>query len=168
MNALYERMEANISRLTRTVDKELSRIILTWVMFARRPLTKFELLSVMAPEYSEPLDFGHMICETCGQSVTIDNNGEVSLIHQTAREYLGKAERLPFSLKPSVEHETIFTKTISLFLDTSIRLKLRRNTMPHFYQYAATSWPYHLSNVSSASDPTMDILVRFFRGSHAL
>lgn len=168
MNALYERMEANISRLTRTVDKELSRIILTWVMFARRPLTKFELLSVMAPEHSEPLDFGHMISETCGQSVTIDNNGKVSLIHQTAREYLGKAERLPFSLKPSVGHETIFTKTISLFLDTSIRSKLRRNTMPHFYQYAATSWPYHLSYVSSASDPNMDILVRFFRGSHAL
>jgi len=121
MDALYERMEANISRLTRTVDKELSCIILTWVMFARRPLTKLELLSVMAPNYSEPLDFGHMISKTCGQFVTLDTNGKVILIYQTAREYREKAERLPFSLKPSAGHRNHIHKdhfAVPRYIDT--------------------------------------------------
>lgn len=168
MDALYQRMEATISRLNRTVDRNLSRVILNWAMFARRPLTRSELLSVLQPEFPEPLDFGHMISETCGHFVVLNTNGKVTMIHQTAREYLAKAQNLPFSFESGVGHETLFSKAISLFLDTSIRSKLRRNTLPEFYQYAATSWPYHLSSVSSASDPTMDILVRFFKGTQAL
>ena len=168
MDALYGRMEQHIASLNRAADQQLSHTILTWTVFARRPLTKDELLAILEPQFSRPLNFEHTLSEICGHFVLINATNKVTLIHHTAREYLTKAEKLPFSLQPANAHELLFERSIGVFMDPSVRSTIRRNNMPQFGNYAATSWPYHLSSISGTLDGVLDILIKFFQDSQAL
>lgn len=168
MDALYGRMEADISNLTRANDRDLAMTILTWAVFARRPLTRTEILSVLQPNFSEPIDFRHTVSELCGHFVVIDSTDKITLVHQTARDYLLGAANLGFSLDPKIAHENLFQRSIHVFFDTAIRSKLRQGSMPTFYDYAATSWPYHLGSMHSVPNDILDVLVKFFRAPYVL
>ncbi|MCJ1435227.1 hypothetical protein MMC27_004599 [Xylographa pallens] len=168
MDALYRRMEMNIKQLSRAADKETSRTILTWATFARRPLTKDDLLSVLKTENLVPLDLNHTISELCGHFVIADSNDRITLVHQTAREYLVKSQDMPFSLDLESSQESLFMTCLSPFLDHKLRSKLRQKAFPSFLEYAATSWSHHLESCSAASNEILDILVKFLNGSYIL
>ena len=168
MDALYKRMETSITRLPRATDRSLSCTILTWATHARRPLDVEELLDALQPEFSAILDLSYTISQVCGQFVAIGANSRITLIHETAREYLIKAADLPFSLSSKAAHESLCAKSLSLFLNRNIRSKIGQKTLPRFYHYAATSWAYHLKSTSAASDSILDFLVKFFQGSGVL
>ena len=168
MDALYRRMEVNIKQIARAADRKSSRTILTWATFARRPLTKDDLLSVLKADNLVPLDLNHTISELCGHFVIVDANSRITLVHQTAREYLVKSQDLPFSLEPQSSQESLFSTCISQFLDHKLRSKLRQKALPPFLEYAATSWSYHLDFCSVVSNQVLDSLVKFLRGSYIL
>ncbi|KAL9122773.1 MAG: hypothetical protein Q9187_000671 [Circinaria calcarea] len=168
MDALYKRMETSVAGLPRAIDRSLSCAILTWATHARRPLDVKELLSALQPEFSAILDLSFTISQVCGHFVSIGVNNRVTLIHETAREYLINATDLPFSLSSKAAHELLCAKSLSLFLDRNIRSKVSQKTLPPFYHYAATSWAYHLKLTTAASDTILDSLVKFFQGSGIL
>ncbi|MCJ1477255.1 hypothetical protein MMC13_005926 [Lambiella insularis] len=167
MDALYQRMEISIAQLTRPSDIALSRIILSWATFARHPLTIEELIHILKVElqFSTPLNLNHTITELCGHFVVTSGTDRVTLVHQTAREYLIGARSLPFSLEPKASQETLFSTCFKPFLDTKMRTRLRQRNLPDFYKYAATSWSYHLDYSSAASNNALDKLVKFFEGT---
>ena len=168
MDALYRRMEMNVKQISRAADTETSRIILAWVIFARRPLTKDDLLSVLKAEHLVPLDLNHTLSELCGHFVIADSNDRITLVHQTAREYLVKSQDMPFSLDPESSQESLFSTCLAPFLDHKLRSKLRQKVFPSFLEYAATSWFHHLESCSALSNKILDSLVIFLNGSYTL
>ena len=168
MDALYRRMEMNIKQIVRDADQRSSQIILTWATFARRPLTKDDLLTVLKAEHSLPLDLNHTISELCGHFVIADANDRITLVHQTAREYLIKSHDLPFSMNPESSQESLFLSCLSPFFDHKLRSKLRQKALPSFLDYAATSWFFHLELCSAASDHILDSLVKFLNEGFVL
>lgn len=168
MDSLYQRMEAAIKELPKESEKSLARAILHWATYSRRPLKIDEFATALRPEFSEILDLTFTIKKTCGHFAIVDRNHCVSLVHQTARDFLIKKSSLPFSLSPLEAHNKLCKRNLSMYLDGQVRSQLAKTPLPHFYSYSATSWGHHLNLSSTASDDIFDMLISFFQGSYVL
>ncbi|MCJ1350834.1 MAG: hypothetical protein MMC33_000815 [Icmadophila ericetorum] len=168
MEDLYRRMEGAITKLRRQDDIELTKLIMAWTTHSRRPLRADELLQALQPEHSNILDLRRTIDQLCGHFVEIDSNNYVTLVHYTAREYLINKSSIPFLLAPEDAHEELFRKTLSLYMHRSVRRMTDREILPPFYDYAATSWAYHLSRSSGETEDPLTLMKKFFSGNFVL
>ena len=168
MESMYQRMEATITHLARASDKALARLILAWTLYSRQPLSAKDLLRALQPDFPKILDVKHTINKVCGHFVMVDCNDRIVLIHLTAREYLTKASKLQFCLDQHESHEELFQRSLSVWLDPNICLKMSELVTPPFHNYSATSWAYHLSRVSAMSHVPLDLLVKFLQKSRVL
>ena len=166
MEALYRRMEFNIAKLTRDSEKSLARAILIWTTYGRRPLHRDELLRVLRS--SSIHDLSASISQVCGHFVTVDRSNRVTLIHQTAREYLMQASNLPFTFDPSTAHQELFSASLQTLLDPKLRSQLGQKVVPTFCSYAASAWPYHLGRAKADSEQILSQLVGFLSGPSVL
>lgn len=165
MEDMFQRMEYSIAQLKKPSEQLLSKSILMWATYAKRPLSLDELTAVLEPEAANIFDIKRTINHVCGHFVLVRNDA-VTLVHQSAREYLRESLELPFAFDIQSANENLFLKTIGLFLDPSLRAKLIDSTMPTFYEYAATCWAYHLHHCSEDSQLVFDFLVKFFRAPY--
>lgn len=168
MNNLYRRMELNILNNPREANTALARALLQSTICASRLLTLKELSQALKPEFPEMLDLRRTIQDVCGHFLIINNTNQVTLVHQTARDYLIKSPSRESFVDPIKGHEEFFFKSISVLCDQSLRVKLTYgqnalcSTEPFIF-YAATSWMYHLRNMRTASDEALDKLVKLFK-----
>ncbi|RYP06345.1 hypothetical protein DL765_009531 [Monosporascus sp. GIB2] len=163
MESLYQRMETSIGRIRRPSERNLSRQLFLWAIYARRSLSIEELRSLLEAEFGRILDMANTLSRLCGHFLVIESNNRVGLLHQTAREYLISTQNLPFSLDASDAHNELFQKSLSVFMDRSLQSK--PSTAGYKYlKYRATSWMHHLKVLGEpqGSDNQLDILVRFF------
>jgi WD40 repeat protein/pimeloyl-ACP methyl ester carboxylesterase len=165
---LYDRMVDAITRLDVDEDKALARMLLIWAIYAKTSITVEELSEVHATELKSIMDLSHAIAQVCGQFVAVDPQGRVALVHHSAREYLKKTRRSPFSLEPEGAHEELFGKCLMTLCDKGLRRKINTLKVPQFLPYASTSWAEHLEGSSPDSDRVLDALVRFFGGPYPL
>ncbi|KAL8648406.1 MAG: hypothetical protein Q9210_005006 [Variospora velana] len=166
LSQLYHRMEAILSRTSRSADRGLSRTILTWVVCSQRALTLEELSEALKPEFSHILDLQLTISQVCGNFIVIDNRSQVEMVHQTAREFLAKTPGLAHSVALGSGHQDLFMKCISS-LSSLIRQRNGRPLIQPFVHYAATSWPYHLAHCAASLDNSVLLaLARFFQSPH--
>lgn len=173
MGPLYQRMEQAIAGCPKQEDRILAKTLLGWTICARRSLSLKELSQALLPEFPEFLDLKTTIQAVCGQFIVVDDRSHVAMVHQTARDYLTKTSNLELSVDLKRSHEALFGKTLSFLLDPKLRSKLERNqhtvlVAEPFLVYAATSWTYHLHQAATASEDTLDLLVKFFRGPFVL
>jgi WD40 repeat protein/pimeloyl-ACP methyl ester carboxylesterase len=173
MNILYQRMEQSIIDQPKNAKRILAKTLLEWSVCARRPLTLGELAQTLKSEHPEFLDLRRTILDVCRQFLVVDDESRVTLVHQTAREYLVKHSSQQLSIDVKETHGRLFMKTIAILLDPKLRPKITQgqNELLHtdpFVFYAATSWTYHLRQTAAASDQHLDILTKFFRGSSVL
>jgi WD40 repeat protein len=168
MHDLYDRMTDAVLELELSEDKALAKMLLTWAMFARTPITVEELLEVYPSELSSIMDLNHTINQVCGQFVVINPQGRVTLVHHSAREYLKKTKRLPFSLDSERANEELLDKCLTTLCDKGLRRKLQMLKVPKFLPYAATSWASHLDDSSPDSNQVLDSLIKFFNGPYPL
>ena len=165
LEPLYQRMEAALVRTSKLADKGLAILILTCATCSRQALSLQELAQVIQPEYSKVLDLKHTISQVCGDFVIVDSKSRVTMVHQTAREYLTKTPELQFFISPLKGHQKLFTKCVSFLLDHSLKIRGERIISQPFMLYAATSWSYHLSRSAAFSDQaSVEVLARFFQG----
>ena len=167
MTALYSRMENGIANNPRPSDRHWAKTFLAWTICARRSLSLTELSEALEPESLEFLDLKSTIQDVCSQFIVIDRNMRITIVHQTARDYLTKTRGLKFSIDIEESHTELFSRTISKFIDSSLRSKLREQTSQKdisFLHYAATSWAYHLRHSAAVSDTCLELLVTFFKG----
>ncbi|KAL9607802.1 MAG: hypothetical protein Q9167_007320 [Letrouitia subvulpina] len=162
MEALYDRMAHSVATLPQE-DKELASTILAWATSALRSLTIEEFAVILKSEVSRPLDLQRSICDLCGGFVVVDNDGNVAMIHQTAREYLVDSPIRPFHVNSSTAHKQLYLRSMSCLTDFALRSKMNRKQAPEFLDYAATSWSCHLSNCSG-SDPDIFSALKSFLG----
>ena len=169
LEPLYRRMEAALARTSRITDRDLAILILTCATCSRQSLDLQELSQVIQPEYSKVLDLKHTISQVCGDFVIVDSKSRVTMVHQTAREYLTKTPELQFFISPPKGHHKLFTKCVSFLLNNSLKLRGDRIISQPFMLYAATSWSYHLSRSAAFSDQiSIELLAGFFQGPYVL
>ncbi|KAI7777971.1 hypothetical protein LA080_002883 [Diaporthe eres] len=148
LGQLYARMGENVANQIRAGDLNVAKTILAWAICSRRPLTLQELLRALQPEY-RPIDLSHTVKQVCGEFVSISAKGNVTMIHNTAREYLTKAPEARLFVSTHEAHYAAFRKCISNLLTTNARIRPDHTKSQPFLLYAATSWAYHLE-LSSA------------------
>ncbi|KAK7993894.1 hypothetical protein PG989_007275 [Apiospora arundinis] len=168
MDNLYDRMLLAVSSLDSSEDQSLARILLSWAMYARTPLTVEELSEIHHRELDTLIELKHTVYHVCGQFVVINANNKVSLVHQSAHEYLRKQKDLPFSLDSKRTNEDLLGKCLVTLCDKDLRRKMASFKIPQFLQYAATSWAFHLEHCSTQSERILDGLVHFFNGTFVL
>ena len=168
MNNLYRRMELSILNCPRKANTVLAKAILQWLTCASRLLTLEELSQALRPELPEMLDLKRTIQDVCGQFIMMNSAGQVTIVHQTARDFLIRGADSESFIDLQKGHGELFMKSVSVLCDPSLRSKLThsqhalRNTEPFLF-YAATSWTYHLRNMGEAADGPLDMLVGLFK-----
>ena len=169
LEPLYERMEAALAKQPRVSDQNLAKVILTWACCSRRPLNLSELSQALLPEYQPVLDLQHTINQVCGEFVNIDTKGNVTMIHQTARDYLTKTSGLRFSIYSPDAHYILFKKCLTFLSNTNPRAQVEQVLSQPFLLYSATSWSHHLNMSSASQDRTsLLLLAKFLRGPSVL
>lgn len=170
MDSLYDRMLESVSSIDVQEDVDLARIMLSWAMYARTPLTIEELSGPYDTELKSVMDLKHTINDVCGGFVFINANNRVTLVHHSAKEYLRRnmGQRVQFSLGPTKAHEDLLGKCLVTICDKELRSRLQALKVPPFFQYAATSWAFHLENCSAHSDRVLNGLTKFFKGQFTL
>ena len=168
MEELYNRMASIVAGHPSATDKAFASTVLQCVSCSLRILTVAELLQALHEDTSELLDVQRSIVDLCGGFVFIDNGGNVSLIHQTAREYLLSAQDRPFHVVRGDAHRQIFLSCMRCLMASNLRTKVKMGQGPEFLDYAATSWSSHLTLASVHGGLAVGALQKFLSGSWVL
>lgn len=169
MDALYDRMASSITDNPNLRDRQLATKILQCVACSHRVLSVFEMAHALGEAGSGILDLPRAIGDLCGGFASVDNDGHVSIIHHSAREYLlaGSAQQ-EFSIDPATAHRDLFLSSIRCLMSTGLRAKLDRDQAPEFLDYAAVSWSSHLLHVTPLDDDTLSALKRLLTSNSML
>ncbi|KAF7534265.1 hypothetical protein G7054_g6367 [Neopestalotiopsis clavispora] len=168
MESLYQRMEESISNIRRPSDRSLSRQLLTWAVYARRPLLLDEVSDILEPEFGHILDLTTTVTRLCGHFLVIEGEDRIGLLHQTAREYLMSSTTLPFKFTATECHDELFRSSLGALMERNVKSKIQSGEL-HPLQYRGTTWMHHLRNGSSSeSDQHLDLLIKFFTQPCAL
>lgn len=168
MQPLYERMEDAMVRNLRPANQRLSKALLTWVTCSQRPLFLEELSKAIEPDFPHIIDLRYTVGHVCGNLLVIDRKSRVTLVHQTAREYLTKLSTGPFAIKSSKAHEDLFLRCMSCLCDQKLRSRLGHAILPALSSYAAWSWSFHLQSHAAGSERILTALSAFLQSSSAL
>lgn len=170
MEAIYDRMASSIVNNPNPRDKLLATRILECVTCSLRVLKIAELSQALGGDTSEMLDLQRAIMDLCGGFITVDNGGNVAMIHQTARDYLlnNPDESRPFVIDRQSAHRQLFLSSMRSFMQTGLRAKLSRNQKPEFLEYAASSWSAHLISAPLHDHETVTTLKKFLTGNWVL
>ena len=133
-----------------------------------RGLTVAELSRAVHTDGSNILDFQRSILDLCHGFVTIDNGGNVVMIHQTAREYLLNAVDHPFHIDRKFAHKQLFLSCMRTLTAVGLRAQARGNHIADFLDYAVKSWSYHLSSTPLDCEQTVETLCKFLTGHWVL
>lgn len=68
----------------------------------------------------------------------------MSLVHQTAREYLLIDIPRPFRVNPKIAHEQLFLGCINCLRMIGLQAKIAKAQVPDFVEYACIYWSSHL------------------------
>ncbi|KAM3152736.1 hypothetical protein ABEW05_006874 [Botrytis cinerea] len=150
-------------------ERDLAKQVLSWITFAKRPLTTAELQEAIAVEINETeldrenfTEISTMI-SVCAGLVTVDDEGKIiRLVHYTTQEYF---ERTRDEWFPNAETfiTTICVTYLSFetfntgFCEDSEK-RVRSN---QFSMYAASFWGFHASKASISEKTLERGLLRF-------
>lgn len=169
---LYERMEKTIVRDLKPSDSALIRAIMAWVTCSERQLNEGELKEALKPEFSV-LNLRHTISRLCGDFVVIDKRGLISLVHQTAKEYLTR--KIPInpstlSVHTGQANTFIFDKLLANLTDPRFRLRLKTEGCVGLLKYSCLSWSYHMTHCDEAGQTYDHVrkLASFFKSAACL
>lgn len=168
MDRLYGRMITSIIALDSEEDQNLSKILLSWAMYAVRPICIDELMGPYSTILSSVIDIKHTTSQLCAEFAALDAQNRIVLVHQTAREYLKRSDKLPFSLGSANINEDLMSQCLSSLCDPGLRSKIRQGKVHKFLTYAAVAWHIHLDQISAESENALQVLVKFFHDSSVL
>ncbi|KAK5717437.1 hypothetical protein LTR17_016124 [Elasticomyces elasticus] len=165
MEALYDRMGSSIAQYQNTQDKALATSILQCITTSFRVLSIAELSQAIHEDTSRILDVQRSIVDLCAAFAVVDNDGNVAMVHQTARQYLlaGGSKR-PYSIQKELAHAHMFTSCMRSLMVVGLRAKIQSQQTPEFLDYAATAWSKHLVFMDYHWKPATEVLSKFLSG----
>ncbi|KAI0205358.1 hypothetical protein F4808DRAFT_411405 [Astrocystis sublimbata] len=161
MDKLYNRMADSVCKIDVEANRQLSRILISWATHSIRPITVDELKSEYVRELSTVLDLNHLITQICGEFAIINQNDQLTLVHQTARDYLRATDRLGFTLEPSKANEGLLGVCLKSLGDLTPN-KILQGNIASFISYSSVFWSAHLDLCSADSEVVLEALFRFF------
>ncbi|KAI0457259.1 hypothetical protein F5B21DRAFT_464875 [Xylaria acuta] len=168
MEALYDRMSLSIQSRAKESDRQLGSDILGWTACAQRPMRVEELSDALAN--NGILEIHRTIGDLCGGFVTVDNEGRVTMVHETAREYLTRrsdGERPPVIDQESTNYQ-LLRRCIAPLTDPMLRGQINRNQQSAFLGYASETWFIHFAQSSTSSPDVLETVVEFLCSPHVL
>lgn len=184
MQPLYRRMIDIIANQP-PKPQELAIQILTWNVCSFHPSDLEELQVGLASDFAHFVNIKSTIEEICGHFVVVDR-GKVSLIHETAREFLlNKTSDLQIKINGKTGHTNIAMVCMEFLSDTSrcrrvfSNIQVRQQLQPStsgasvftghpFLYYSLTFWTYHVSHASRSADDLPTKVLEFLEGSFLL
>jgi ankyrin repeat protein len=151
-------------------DRLLARRAISWITYARRPLTTKELCHALAIEQGDKsLNNNNIydvddVISVCAGLVTVDKESSIiRLVHCTTREYF---ERVRLDWNPSTQKDIAAACLTYLSFDTfrsgscsSDELFNHRLAENAFFDYSAHYWSEHLRPIQNSSlQLTLDFL----------
>ncbi|KAH7169906.1 NACHT and WD domain protein [Dactylonectria macrodidyma] len=169
MEALYDRMALCVTEIRSPTYRELASTFLQFSTCALRVLTVAQLSQALGEGAVGMLDLERSIVDLCSGFVVVDNSGNVSMAHQTAREYLlsSKKDR-PFSINRNTAHGHLFSSSMRCLMAPGLQGKIVMNQIPEFVDYAATSWAIHLNSAPLDDRSVVQTLKQFLTGRWVL
>lgn len=171
MEELYNRMAESVEErsLSSTIDKALSTDILSWVTCSMRLLSISELSEALGTgtDQTLTLNLHKAIAELGGGFVIIDNDERVSLIHQTAREYLLR-HRDKFFVEKAAANQRLLLRCLVCLNTPGLRKRITEDRAPILLEYAASYWNAHFVNSNTTSNVVISALGDFLRSSSVL
>ena len=122
----------------------------------------------MQASASKMLDLQRSVVDLCAGFVVIDNGGNITMIHQTAREYLLSTNLRPFHIDKHNAHKQIFLSCMSCLMTIGLRAKLKGTHRPELLSYAAQSWSSHLISCPIDDEDVNEVLKNFLGGNWVL
>jgi WD40 repeat protein len=169
MEKLYSTI---LEDMTRSSNKALAKAILEWVICAARPLTTAELQEAIRLHIGQRVfKMEDMIEAVCGQLVTVDKQGRVQLVHDTARDFLlDKSLDSVFAIDKASTHEHLADICLRYLISEDTRLQPGRRPLhpppevvvPAFQEYANLHFSDHVvKSPSAAADNSLGSLEVF-------
>ncbi|KAM0258564.1 hypothetical protein ACHAQJ_003735 [Trichoderma viride] len=168
MEALYDRMAASVQSQQSESNRGLGWSILNWATCARRLLSVEELGDAL--DSNGLLEIHRTVGDLCGGFVSVDHESKVTMIHETAREYLTKEIQgiRPLFIQLQSTNDLLFKRCIARLTDPTLRSQINRNRTPALLDYAVSEWSSHAVLGSTTSPELLEILVSFLQGPHIL
>ena len=168
METLYDRMASSIAQNPSATNRALALTILQGVTCSIRVLTVSELSQALHKDTSKLLNFQQSIVDLCGGFVVVDNSGNVSIIHHTAREYLLSQSNHPVQINEGVAQQQMFLSCMRCLMAIGLRAKCIGNQKPDLLDYAASSWSSHLVSTPLEDRQVSQVLNKFLTGRWVL
>ncbi|KAK8020036.1 hypothetical protein PG990_005174 [Apiospora arundinis] len=170
MEAIYDRMASNIVSKQSRAAQYLAIKILQTVSCAFRTLKVSELPAALGEWSTDMLDLPRTVMDLCGDFVVVDNDGNATLLHLTARDYLVDETNKdrPLHISKESAHKDMFLSSMKCLMSVGLRAKLNRNEWPEFLGYAASYWSSHLVHVSVYDQEAVSVLKKFLSGNWVL
>ncbi|KAA6412809.1 MAG: hypothetical protein FRX48_03801 [Lasallia pustulata] len=176
MDELYSRILDSMSRAP--YGKVLAKAILTWTVCSARPLTTDELYHALQIDIKDTIDdVRKAIIASCGQLVYVDQQSQVQMVHQTAQDFLLRAENTSeFAINSKTGHKRLAMTCLQYLngneLKSSKHRKLSVSSLLKdpcpFVAYACNSLFEHITHVSSTDEDILIGLAKFLNSSNVL
>ncbi|OHF02107.1 NACHT and WD domain-containing protein [Colletotrichum orchidophilum] len=169
MEALYDRMAESVKSKPGVEGQRLGEAILDWATCTQRPLTLDELCAALRKDGL--IEKSRTIIDLCGGFVTVDREGCVAMIHETARQYLTRKTTPlpPVAVDTCSADSTIFGRCMAQLSDSTVRGHFNRKRPPAFLDYAIRFWFIHLSRASvHGSTEVLTVVMKFLNSPSIL
>ncbi|KAI0805630.1 hypothetical protein GGR55DRAFT_680825 [Xylaria sp. FL0064] len=172
MEALYDRIASSVAELSNAGHKALAIQIIQCTTCAVRSLSIGELSQTLGDAARNILDLPRAVMDLCGGFVVTDNDSNVVLIHQTARDYLlGRNDDgtgRPLHIDRQAAHKQILLHALQCLMSNSLRTGLAKGEKLGFEQYAAEFWSTHLVHTAQHDEECATALKKFLTGRWSL
>ncbi|KAL9625602.1 MAG: hypothetical protein Q9160_000315 [Pyrenula sp. 1 TL-2023] len=158
-----DRSEGQIQNSTK-----LAKRVISWIVYARRPLTSVELRHALAVELGETRfdesnlpDIDDMV-SVCAGLVIVDQESDIiRLVHYTTQEYFERTAKVLFpDAQRDITEICVTYLSFGAFEEKcqeSCEFLDRLRDFP-LYDYSAMNWGYHARNVSTV---TQQLILQF-------
>ncbi|KAK6833360.1 hypothetical protein PG987_008054 [Apiospora arundinis] len=168
MESLYDRMSTSVQLQANKDGQRLGIRILGWAACAQRLLNVEELGDALSNEGL--IEIHRTIGDLCGGFLVVDIEGTVSMVHETAREYLmaGRGPEQSLFMDRRSTHLALFQRCIQRLTDPALRSLMARNKTPGLLDYAMRYWFIHFSHCNLTDPQVLYTTAKFFKGPHVL
>ena len=176
MDELYFRILDSMSRASH--GKVLAKAILTWTVCSARPLTTDELYHALQIDLKDSIDsVERSIATSCGHLVYIDGHSRVQMLHQTARDFLLRADSTSeFAINDRRGHKRLAMCCLEYLNGSEMKgPRLRKRSISNvlksrcpFVTYACNYFYEHINNATSTDDEILFALAKFLSSSNLL
>ena len=176
MDSIYLRILDDMNSLQ--FGQKLAHAILAWVACAVRPLSVAELQEAVELDIDDRVDgIERAIASTCGQMVFIDSQGQVRMIHQTARDFLlSERDGLDYTMSSRSGNKRLGLICLKYLSGSEMAdRRNRKGSAPMdpsaksaFSKYASTCLSKHISMIASEDDDIIAAIADFLRSSNVL